>query len=149
MQILERSKSGKIEDRAKVHVEPLCPLPGENSSAVRKFVNGLSHKCLIVGCRSGADVAGRTGQRIGCQDGRVPIIINSGHSIELWPVPIRATDRCDLTGIVQKTVGIDGIRLEPKLVRELMFHISAIDDVNLIQNIFAKFIEVWSTGWLF
>src|SRR5438128_494222 len=79
----------------------------------------------IVRRRSRADVTGRTGQRSACQDGRVPIIINSGHSIELWPIPIRAIDRCDLTSIVQETVGIDGLRLEPKLVCEFMLHISA------------------------
>src|SRR6266702_6057282 len=38
MQILERSKSGKIENRAKVHVETLCALPGENSSTTREIV---------------------------------------------------------------------------------------------------------------
>jgi len=44
MQILERSQVGKVEDRAKVHVESLGPLPGENNFAAREFVNSLSSK---------------------------------------------------------------------------------------------------------
>ena len=67
MQILEWSEIGKVEDRAKVHVEPFGPLPGENSPAARKFVNSGSGQLLIVGRGPGANVAGWTGQ-IACQD---------------------------------------------------------------------------------
>ena len=77
MQILERSKSSKIEDRAKVHVEPLCALPSENSSTTRKFVNGLSSKRLIVGVDRGPMLQG--GQARSARQE----LLNS-HSNQLW-----------------------------------------------------------------
>ena len=40
VQVLERSEVGKVEDRAKVHVEPLGALSGENSPTTRKLLDG-------------------------------------------------------------------------------------------------------------
>src|SRR5258707_10925253 len=49
MQILEWPQGPQVEDRAKVHVEPLGSLPGEHLDATRKTVNGLLSQILIVG----------------------------------------------------------------------------------------------------
>ena len=70
--------------------------------------------------------------------------IHLRHRIELWPVPIWATDRGDLTGVVQEGVGIAGLCLETELVRNLGKPVPVIVNLDLIEDILSEFEEVWA-----
>ena len=76
------------------------------------------------------------------------MLVNSGHRVELRSIPIGTIDCSDLTGIVQKTVGIACSGLETELVDDVVVSIPVIVDFDFIQDIIAEFVEIWSTSWL-
>src|SRR5215469_2677328 len=147
MQILERSQGCQVEDRAQVNVEPLGSLPGEYLDATGKTMNSLLRQILVVGCGAYTNVAGWRGQATP-QDSRVAARINQGYRIELFPIPIRTTNRRDRAGVVEEGIGIADLCLEAELVRDIGKRIPIIVDFDLIQDIVAELKEVGATRWL-
>src|SRR5205823_11272589 len=124
----------KIEDRPQVHIEPLGSLPRENFYTAGQVVNSGLSQSSIVGRGARTDVAVWTIKSTR-QDGRIAARINSGHGIELTPIPIRTIERSNRASIVQEGIGIANICLETELVGNLFFSISIIIDVNFIEDI--------------
>ena len=144
MQALEWSKRGKIEDRTKVNIEPLCALPSEHSPATWKVVNCLSGKIIVIRSRPRPNVA-RWASQSARQNCRFSILIDSGYRIELWPVPICAGNCSDLTGIVQKTIRVASFCLEKELINDVVVSIPIIVDFDFILDVIAEFVEVWAS----
>ena len=57
---------------------------------------------------------------------------------------MRIIQRGNRARIIQKGVGITRLRLELKLVGDLCNSIPVIVDIDSVQDIIAKFIEIWS-----
>src|SRR5262249_56397360 len=62
VQVLERAQVTQVEDRAKVHVEALGALAGEDPDTTAEVVHGRGGQLVVVRGGQRADVARRAGQ---------------------------------------------------------------------------------------
>src|SRR5207245_2145594 len=123
VQVLERSEGPQVEDRAEVDVEALAPLTREGLHAAAEAAHRGVGQRGVVGRGAGAN-PDRRGRKVRGEDGRAPgppRAHDLRHRVQLPHVPVRVREGADRTRVVEERRRVLRRRLEPELVRDVLY----------------------------
>jgi hypothetical protein len=131
----------------------LCGQQADERSAIvptqdlpdRPDLDSLRRQLRVVGRAARTDVHRRDAQPLAEQHLLVLLLalpVHARERVELRPVPVRAADPIDRTGVVEERLVVADRRLELELERDVARGVAAVVHVDLVQHVVAELVEV-------